>query len=70
MSTINIKTVNINIGSTDKDKTAKAAQEALYRLQALHSFNPTTDGSVIEPEERLPKSVRRYLGNLKHCAMG
>jgi hypothetical protein len=70
MSIINIKTVNINIDSGKKDKAAKATQEALYRLHALRSFNPATDGTEIEPEERLPKSVRRYLGNLKHSAMG
>jgi len=68
MTTTNIKTVNINI---DSGKQKKAAQEAIYRLNASRPFNPATEGSEGEIEdERLPKSVRRALGNLKHCVMG
>jgi len=48
MTTINIKTVNINI---DSGKQRDAAKEALYRLQALRSFNPATDGTEIEVED-------------------
>jgi hypothetical protein len=67
MTTINIKTVNINI---DSGSQKKAAQEAIYRLHAKRPFNPQTDGTEIEiDDERLPISARRILGNLKHSAM-
>jgi len=69
MTTFNIKTVNINIGA---DEQKQAAREAL-RKHLTRPFNPDTDGTPIEIDDddrKLPKSVRRALGNLKHCAMG
>jgi hypothetical protein len=67
MTTINIKTVNINI---DSEKQRKAELEAISRY-LTRPFNPATDGYDVEVEdEHLPKSVRRAIGNLKHCTMG
>jgi hypothetical protein len=66
-TTINIKSVTINITAKEQESAAKEA----VRKYLSRPFDPKTDGTEIEiDDERLPKSIRRAIGNLKHCTMG